>query len=73
MKKKLLIITALAEGGVGLLLLAYPPIVGELLFDAEISGMATIVCRLTGASLVALAVACWPIGDSRFAFYGMLT
>lgn len=73
MTKKVLILASLAEGGFGLLLLAFPPVVGRLLFAAEISGIAITVGRLTGACLIALAVACWPSGDSRSAFYGMLT
>jgi len=33
----------------------------------------TAIGRLTGMCLVALAIACWPGGDSRNALYGMLT
>jgi len=71
--KKLLIFTALAEGGFGLLLFAAPSLVGRLLFATEVSGTAAIIGRLTGMCLIALAVACWPVGDSRSARYGMLT
>jgi hypothetical protein len=73
MTKKVLIIAALAEGGFGLLLVAYPPIVARLLFDSEVGGIGTVFGRMTGACLIALAVACWPIGDGRSASYGMLT
>src|SRR5271165_3092425 len=71
--KKLLIFAALAEGGFGLLLFAFPPLVSRLLFGAEVSGAGVIVGRLTGMCLIALGVACWPFGDSYAAFYGMLT
>lgn len=71
--KKLLIFTALAEGGFGLLLLAAPPIVCRLLFAAEATGLAITLGRLTGMCLLALAIACWPGRDSRSALFGMLT
>jgi len=71
--KKVLVFAALAEGGFGLLLVAYPPIVARALFDSEVEGIGTVLGRMAGACLIALAVACWPIGGSRSAFYGMLT
>jgi len=71
--KKLLIFAALSEGATGLILLAYPPIVVRLLFDEEIAGSGVFMSRLAGASLVALAVACWPDGDWLRGFYGMVT
>jgi hypothetical protein len=71
--RKLLIFTALAEGGFGLLLVAAPPHVGRLLFAAEASGLAITISRLTGMCLIALAIACWPDGESRRALFGMLT
>ena len=71
--RKLLNFTAVAEGGFGSLLLAAPAIVVRLLFATEVSGIAITVGRLTGISLIALGVACWPSGDSRGALYGMLT
>jgi hypothetical protein len=71
--KKLLGFTALAEGGFGLLLVVAPAAVGRLLFDADVSGIAITVGRLTGMCLIALAIACWPSGESRSALYGMLT
>ena len=67
MTKKVLILASLAEGGSGLLLLAFPPIVARLLFAADVFGVGVIVGRLTGMSIIALAVACWPMGDSRSA------
>lgn len=73
MTKKVLIFAALAEGGFGFLLLAVPPLVGQLLFAADVSGIAITLGRLTGMCLIALAIACWPDDNSRSAFYGMLT
>ena len=73
MRRLILIPACLGEAGFGLLLLAYPPMVGQLLFGIDISGMEVILGRLTGACLIALAVACWPIGDSHGGLYGMLT
>jgi hypothetical protein len=73
MTKNLLIFASLAEGGFGLLLLAYPPFVARLLFAAEVSGAGVILARLTGMCLIALAIACWPSDGSRSAYYGMLT
>ncbi len=71
--RKLLIFTALAEGGFGLLLLVAPPIVCRLLFAAVATGLAITLARLTGLCLVALVIACWPGGECRRALLGMLT
>lgn len=70
--RKLLIFTALAEGGTGVILFAYPPIIVRLLFGEGIAGAGLIMGRLTGLCLIALAVACWPGGESLGGFYGML-
>jgi len=67
--KKILMFVALAEAGTGVILLAYPPIVVRLLFDAEIVGAGVIMSRLAGIALMGLGVACWP-GPPRV---GMLT
>jgi hypothetical protein len=56
----ILIFTALAEAGMGVILLAYPPIVVRVLFDAEIVGAGLIMSRLAGIALIGLGVACWP-------------
>jgi hypothetical protein len=70
--KMLLTIAAVAEGATGLALLAYPPLVIQLLFGAEITGAGILACRVGGISLIALAVACWPSGAMTRAFYAML-
>jgi len=72
MMRKLLIFTALAEGGASLLLCAYPPIVVWLLFGTDIASTGLIMGRLAGLCLIALAVSCWPRGDSWRGFYGRL-
>jgi hypothetical protein len=70
---KILMLAALAEGGTGLILLAYPPIVVRLLFDTEIVGSGAVMSRLAGIALIGLGAACWPGADTRRAFYGMVT
>ncbi len=71
--KKILMLAALAEAGTGLLLLAYPPIVVRLLFDAEIVGAGVTMSRLAGIALIGLGVACWPGTDTRWPLNGMVT
>ena len=70
---KILMLAALAEAGTGVILLAYPPIVVRLLFDAEIAGAGASMSRLAGMALIGLGVACWPGTDTRWAFHGMVT
>jgi hypothetical protein len=71
--KKILMLAALAEAGTGVLLLAYPPIVVRLLFDAEIVGAGVIMSRLAGIALIGLGAACWPGNPTMQAFWGMVT
>jgi hypothetical protein len=68
MKKNVLLLAALAEAGTGVILLAYPPIVVRLLFNAEIAGAGAIMSRLAGIALIGLGTACWPGNGSRRAF-----
>jgi hypothetical protein len=68
-----LMLAALAEAGTGVILLAYPPIVVRLLFNAEIVGAGAIMSRLAGIVLIGLGAACWPSTDTRRAFQGMVT
>ncbi len=71
--KNALGLAALGEAGMGVILLAYPPIVVRLLFASEITGAGVIVSRLAGIALIGLGVACRP-GNSAFQpLYGMLT
>lgn len=57
---KILVSAALAEAGTGVILLAYPPIIVRLLFDADIVGAGVFMSRLAGIALIGLGVACWP-------------
>lgn len=58
--KKVLILAALSEGATGLALLIVPSLVVQLLFGAELTGVAVVVARVAGIALVSLSVACWP-------------
>jgi hypothetical protein len=57
---RVLIFAAVSESATGLALLIVPSLVGQLLFGAELTGIATTVARVTGIALIALGVACWP-------------
>ena len=58
--KNLLTVTAVIEGGTGLLLVAAPSFVTMLLLDSSLEGsVPLIVARLTGLALLTLTVACW--------------
>lgn len=70
--KALLAVAAIAEAVTGLALLAFPPLVVELLFGAAIAGEGYVVSRVAGISLIGLAVACWPRGEAKQALLGML-
>ena len=41
-------------------MLIAPSLIGQLLFGAELTGIAMTVARVTGIALIALGVACWP-------------
>jgi hypothetical protein len=72
----LLIVTALGEGGTGLLLLVAPSVpLALLLGDDQASRETALVARVAGAALLALGVACW-VGrfDKRSpTHFGLLT
>ena len=73
MNKKVLALAAAGEAGMGLLLLAWPPLVVRLLFGAEISGAGVIMSRIAGIALIGLGVACWPGTSALQPLNGMLT
>ena|SRR5271167_3802077 len=73
MKKNVLALSAAAEAGTGLLLLAWPSIVVRLLFGAEISGAGFIMSRIAAIALIGLGVSCWPSDSAFQALNGMLT
>ena len=52
-------VTTVAEAITGIALLVYPPIVVRLLFGAEIAGVGIVICRVAGAALFSIGVACW--------------
>jgi hypothetical protein len=72
MKKKVLALSAAAEAGTGLLLLAWPSIVVRLLFGTEISGTGIIMSRIASIALIGLGVSCWPGKTGLQPLYGML-
>ena len=62
--RKLLVVTALAETGVGLTLLLSPPLVAGLLLGVSLDAPAAlIVGRIAGAALLSLGSACWLARD----------
>jgi hypothetical protein len=73
MKPPLLAVAAMAEAVMGLVLLAYPPIVAQLLFRAEIVAAGIMLSRLAGIALIALGIACWPGGNVSRALCGIFT
>jgi hypothetical protein len=58
--KRVLVIAAVSEAATGAALLIVPSLVGQLLFSAELTGIASTVARVTGIALIALGIACWP-------------
>ncbi len=73
MKKNILALSAAAEAGTGLILLAWPPIVVRLLSGAETNGAAFIMSRLAGIALIGLGVSCWPRNSAFQSLNGMLS
>jgi hypothetical protein len=58
--KSLLVVTALLEAGVGIGLLAVPPVVTQVLLGATLEAPAALtVARVAGVALLVLGVACW--------------
>jgi hypothetical protein len=58
--KRVLVVPAVAEAAMGVALLIVPSFVGQLLFGAELTGIAIPIARVLGIALIALGVACWP-------------
>src|SRR3954471_23438286 len=58
--KKLLLVAAMLEAGIGIGLLAVPSAVAQVLLGAPLEAAAPLtVARVAGAALLALGVACW--------------
>jgi hypothetical protein len=55
----------LAEALTGLGLIATPWLVVGLLMGIEPEGVATVISRVAGIALIALAIACWPGPSGR--------
>jgi hypothetical protein len=53
------IFAAIGEAITGLALLIAPQLVGRLLFDQDLAGIALPVARIAGIALIGLGVACW--------------
>ena len=58
--KRVLAVAAVSEAATGMALLIVPSLIGQLLFGAELTGIAVPVARVTGIALIALGIACWP-------------
>jgi hypothetical protein len=58
--KTALVLAAVAEFMTGLALLLVPSLVGWLLFDQELAGLAAVAGRVAGIALISLSIACWP-------------
>jgi hypothetical protein len=67
--KWVLVLAAVSEAATGVAVLIAPSLVGQLLFGAELAGVAMNMARVAGIALIGLGVACWP-GPPRI---GMLT
>jgi hypothetical protein len=73
LKKLVLAVAAAAEAATGVILIAYPPIVVQLLFGVDIDGIGIMMSRITGIALIGLGVACWPGNSVHQPLNGMLT
>jgi hypothetical protein len=73
MNNKVLSVAAVGESATGLALVTLPSPVGRALLGEDLSGAAVPVARVAGSALIALAVACWPGGESGHKIGGMLT
>ena len=58
--RRVLVFAAVSEAATGVALLIVPSLAGQLLFGAELTGIAMTVASVTGIALIALGVACWP-------------
>jgi hypothetical protein len=65
----LLVVTAVVEGGIGILMLVSPSVLIALLLGVEQSSPEANVCgRIAGAALLAIGIACWLGRSDRQSF-----
>jgi hypothetical protein len=55
---------AAIESGTGLVLISFPSLLDRLLSGVELSEPGRVVGRLAGFTLLALTLACWPVGGA---------
>ncbi len=65
MQRKVLTFSSAAEFATALALMFDPALVVRLLIGADVSGIAVVLGRCFGITLLALALACWPGRDRR--------
>jgi len=67
-------VSCAAEAATGLVLLAAPSLLASLLLGVDAVGVATVIGRIGGITLISLAVACWPRtrAGSNAPYFGML-
>ena len=58
--RRVLILAALGEAVGGVVLIIVPSLVGQWLFDEELTGVAIPLARVAGIALIGLGVSCWP-------------
>ena len=70
--RTLLALAAAAEAITGVALIASPPLVARLLWNAEVSPSGLAFARVCGVALLSLGWACWPSRDNARAAAAML-
>ncbi len=58
--RRVLVLAAVSEAATGVAVLIAPSLVGQLLFGAELTGVAVTMARVAGIALIGLGIACWP-------------
>jgi hypothetical protein len=70
--RTLLALAAAAEAITGVAVIAAPPLVARLLWNAEVSASGLAFGRVCGVALLSLGWACWPSRDNARAAAAML-
>ena len=58
-------VVCVAEALTGLVLLANPSFVAEMLLGSDVTGAGVVISRIGGIALIGLGVSCWPGGGAR--------